>query len=564
MTKYRLRESIPNNVSEALSIYPEILRDLFFSRGITDTKKAEEFIYPSYELHTHDPFLIAGMEKATSRILKAIENNERIVIWSDYDHDGIPGGVILHDFFKKIGFENFLNYIPHRHAEGYGVNEQGVETLFKDKVTLMITVDVGITDVEPISCAQDLGIDVIITDHHLPGEKLPKAYVILNSKQNHCDYPDDMLCGAALSWKLVVALITRGNFVSKIPAGFEKWLLDLVGISTIADMVPLLKENRVLAHYGLKVLRKTRRPGLLKLFRKIGIKPHFVSEDDIGFSVAPRINAASRMDNPYLAFELLSSTDEIRTEELASELHKLNDVRKGTVASMVKEMKHTLLKRKLIRSVIVMGNPHWQPALLGLAAMNLVEEHDRPVFLWGKEGGGLLKGSCRSDGSVNLVSLMQSVKEGVLLGFGGHAFSGGFSVNSDEVHFLEDHLNEAYERVDKTEMDKEILIDRKLQLDDISFKLWDSLSFLSPFGVGNPKPLFLFENVTPEKVRNFGKKNEHLEITFRKTNGDFVRAIEFFSNREIKENEKINLVATLEKSTFGRYPELRLRIVDII
>ncbi|MEK7567593.1 MAG: DHH family phosphoesterase, partial [Patescibacteria group bacterium] len=179
MTKYRLRESIPNNVSEALSIYPEILRDLFFSRGITDTKKAEEFIYPSYELHTHDPFLIAGMEKATSRILKAIENNERIVIWSDYDHDGIPGGVILHDFFKKIGFENFLNYIPHRHAEGYGVNEQGVETLFKDKVTLMITVDVGITDVEPISCAQDLGIDVIITDHHLPGEKLPKAYVIL-------------------------------------------------------------------------------------------------------------------------------------------------------------------------------------------------------------------------------------------------------------------------------------------------------------------------------------------------------------------------------------------------
>ena len=564
MTKYRLRESIPNNVSEALSIYPEILRDLFFSRGITDAKKAEEFINPSYELHTHDPFLIAGMEKATSRILKAIKEGERIVIWSDYDHDGIPGGVILHDFFKKIGYENFLNYIPHRHSEGYGVNEKGVETLFKDKVTLMITVDVGITDVETISKAQDLGIDVIVTDHHLPGEKLPKAYVILNSKQNHCDYPDDMLCGAALSWKLVVALITRGNFVSKIPAGFEKWLLDLVGISTIADMVPLLKENRVLAHYGLKVLRKTRRPGLLKLFRKIGVRANSLSEDDIGFSIAPRINAASRMDNPYLAFELLSSTDEIRTEELAGELHKLNDVRKGTVASMVKEMKHTLLKRELIRSVIVMGNPHWQPALLGLAAMNLVEEHDRPVFLWGKEGGGVLKGSCRSDGSVNLVSLMQGVKEGVLLGFGGHAYSGGFSVRDDEIHFLEDHLNDAYEKVDKTEMEKEILIDRKLNFDDLNWKLWDTISLLAPFGVANPKTLFLFENVTPEKVRTFGKKNEHLEITFRKTNGDFVRAIEFFSSRLIEENKKIDLVATLEKSTFGRYPELRLRIVDII
>ncbi len=564
MGKYTLRESAPDEIQKEFSAYPEILRDLFFSRGITNLKEAQEFTNPSYENHTHDPFLIAGMDKAVSRILKAIKDKERIVIWSDYDHDGIPGGVILHDFFKKIDYENFLNYIPHRHSEGYGVNEGGVGTLFKDKVTLMITVDVGITDVDPISKAQDLGIDVIVTDHHLPGEKLPKAYVILNSKQDHCDYPDDMLCGAALAWKLVTALIEKGNFREKVGEGFEKWLLDLVGISTIADMVPLVKENRVLAHYGLKVLRKTRRPGLLKLFKKIGIRANFLAEDDVGFSIAPRINAASRMDNPYLAFELLSSTDEIRTEELAVELHKLNDVRKGTVAAMVKEMKHTLLKRELIPSVIVMGNPHWQPALLGLAAMNLVEEHNRPVFLWGKEGGGVLKGSCRSDGSVNLVSLMQVVKEGVLLGFGGHAYSGGFSVHDDEIHFLEDHLNNAYEKVDKKEMEKEIIIDKKLNLDDLNWKLWDTLSLLSPFGVANPKPLFLFENVVPEKVRTFGKKNAHLEITFRKDNGDFVRAIEFFSNREIKENEKINLVATLEKSTFGRYPELRLRIVDLL
>jgi single-stranded-DNA-specific exonuclease len=400
--------------------------------------------------------------------------------------------------------------------------------------------------------------------HPVAAEVLPDAFVILNSKQDHCRYPDNMLCGAAVAWKLVCALIESGQFKDKVPVGFEKWLLDLVGISTVADMVPLKNENRVLAHYGLKVLRKTRRPGLLKLFRKSGLKPYSLTEDDIGFTIAPRINAASRMDNPYLAFELLSSIDDDRTESLASELNKLNDVRKGKVAAMVKEMKHTLDNRDEIKNVIVLGNPHWQPALLGLAAMNIMEKHSRPVFLWGREGNGLLKGSARSDGSINLVSMMRNVREGVLLGFGGHAFSGGFSVIENEIHFLEEHFNEAFEKTEKNTVDEDVEIDGVLSLDEVNDSLYNSISLLAPFGVDNPKPMFMFQGVTPEKIRMFGKNEEHLELTFRKTNGDFVRAIEFFSNRDIKENKKIDLVAVLEKSTFGRYPELRLRIVDIL
>lgn len=563
MRKYRRRDVIPDTIKEELNVYPEILQDLLYSRGISSKVDAKNFIEPSYEDHTHDPFLIAGMEKAVERILTAIKNEEEILIWSDYDHDGIPGGVILHDFFKQIGYTKFRNYIPNRHTEGYGVNEMGVKKMADEGVTLMITVDVGITDVLPIEVASSLGIDVIVTDHHLPGDKLPDAFVILNSKQEHCNYPDNMLCGAAVAWKLVCALIAQGKF-ENIPEGFEKWLLDLVGISTIADMVPLKNENRVLAHFGLKVLRKTRRPGLLKLFRKAGLRQQYIAEDDVGFTIAPRINAASRMDNPFLAFELLSSKEDDRTGTLVTEIEKLNEVRKGKVASMVKEMKHHLRERESLPQVIVLGNPHWQPSLLGLAATNIVEEHSRPVFIWGREETGILKGSCRSDGSVNLVNLMQGVKEGVLLGFGGHALSGGFSVSDSEVHFLEEHLNDAYAKVDKSDVEEEIFIDKELSFDEVSWSLWDTLTKLSPFGIDNPKPIFIFNDVVPEKVRTFGKNSEHLEITFRKSNGDFVRAIEFFSGREIKENEKINLVANIEKSTFGRYPELRLRIVDIL
>ncbi|MDO8492146.1 MAG: single-stranded-DNA-specific exonuclease RecJ [bacterium] len=564
MKTYKVREGVPEEIHQELAVYPEFLRELLFFRGLDNKEKAEIFLNPSYNDHTHDPLGILGMEKSVERILKAIKNNEVICIYSDYDHDGIPGGVILHDFFKKIGYANFINYIPHRYLEGYGLNAKAVETLAEEqKVTLLVTVDCGITDAEPVKRANELGIDVIISDHHLPNGKLPEAYAILNSKQENCDYAYDMLCGAAVAFKLVQALIARGNFSEKISPGWEKWLLDLVGLSTIGDMVPLTGENRVLAHYGLKVLRKSPRPGLLKLMRLMNMKQRFLTEDDVAFMLVPRINAASRMSDPRLAFNMLSASEE-ESEPLAKELHKLNDIRKGKVASMVKEMKHTLSQKDSIPPVIVMGNPHWQPGLLGLAAMNLVGEHNRPVFLWGREGGENLKGSCRSNGSANVMALMTEVRREIFTDFGGHAYSGGFAVSPLFIHELETELNRAYGKVRDETFEEVSYIDKKLSLEDVSMPTWRHLEKLAPFGVGNEKPLFLFENIVPEKTRMFGKTKEHLEITFRKTNGDFVRAIEFFSGREIKENEKISLVASMENSTFGQYPEIRLRIVDVL
>ncbi len=550
-----------------LESFHPLEQKLLFHRGITNFEDAHIFLNPDYERDTHSPFLIAGMEKAAERILSAIKKEEAVIIYSDYDHDGIPGGVILHDFFKKIGFEKVRNYIPHRYREGYGLHVAAIEEFAQSGVSLVITVDCGITDIEPVEVANKLGVDVIISDHHIPKKDLPPAYVVLNSKQLHDSYPDNMLCGAAVAFKLVQALIHKGNFDLK--EGWEKWLLDLVGISTVADMVPLVKENRVLAHYGLKVLRKTPRVGLLKLLRKLKIQQQHLTEDDVGFMVAPRINAASRMADPYDAFLLLSTVDEVVADKKVSELEKLNNERKGVVGATVKEIKKTLEGRGDLPPVLVLGNPLWRPGLLGLTANTLMEEYQRPIFLWGREGGEKIKGSCRSDGTVSVLELMAEAD--VFEEFGGHELSGGFSVPFEQVHLLEASLVGAYLRTKREiEEGKELQVDEIISLSSVTWRTYSLVERFAPFGIGNPKPLFLFENVRVVSARQFGKEENHLELILADEGGKRVKAIGFFMNLEqftpfaLEIGSNINLAATLEKSTFRGTPELRLRIVDVL
>ena len=317
--------------------------------------------------------LILGMEQAVTRILRAIAEEEQIVIYGDYDCDGIPGSVILHDFFQKIGYPRAGVYIPHRHEEGYGLHIGAIERMRDNDISLIITVDCGITDIAEVAHAQTLGIDVIVTDHHLPGPELPPAYAIINSKQEGDTYPDKMLCGAGVAFKLVQALLMKGNF--DVPPGWEKWLLDMAGLATIADMVPLRNENRALAHFGLKVLRKSTRPGLQKLLAKMKVNQSRLTEDDVGFMIAPRINAASRIDIPFEAFRLLATRDEQTADELSDHLHKINETRKGLVAAIIKEARHMLAHKKP-QTVVVVGNPTWRPGILGLVAMRLAEERE--------------------------------------------------------------------------------------------------------------------------------------------------------------------------------------------
>lgn len=542
--------------------------ELLEKRGITDPEEIDRFVAPDYERDTYDPFLILNMERAVDRILRAFREGEKIVIYGDYDCDGIPGSVILHDVFRKIGLANFFNYIPHRHHEGYGLNSGAIAAFAKEGVGLIITVDCGITDVEEVQMAQELGIDVIITDHHLPPEVLPPAYTILNSKQPGDTYPDPMLCGAGVAFKLTQALLRRVKGCD-IPEGWEKWLLDMAGLSTIADMVPLQKENRALAYFGLKVLRKSPRPGLGALLREAAVDQRFLTEEDIGFTIGPRINAASRMDVPMRAFELLATRDLEIAGVRASHLSALNTERKSEVARMVKEAKRLLASREL-RAVIVIGNTRWRVGVAGIVANQLAEAYDRPAFVWGREGEGVIKGSCRSDGRVNVVELMHAVRDGIFLNRGGHEFSGGFSVDSDAIHFLESALVEAHGKVPKKEKsDVGEHVDVELSVKDVNDETYAQVDLLAPFGVGNPKPLFLFSRVTIRSSARFGKQREHLRITIDDLDGHSASAIGFFMGDqdfdgvELDARSKIDLVAHLERSYYRGKVELRLRIVRI-
>lgn len=575
MAVYKVKDPLSSAEESALAKYSPFLAHLLHTRGLTTATEADEFLNPSYETHLHDPYLLPDMEKAVLRILSAVAKKERIAVWSDYDCDGIPGGALLHDFFKKIGAD-FLNYIPHRHEEGYGMNEKGVEELSAQGVTLIITVDCGITDHSPVARARELGVDTIVTDHHLPrktgenADDLPGAFAVINPKRADSAYPFDGLCGGGLAFKLVQGILLRNRL--GVNEGWEKWLLDMAGLSTLADMVPLRGENRAIAHFGLRVLRKSPRKGLQKLLAKARVKQRELTEDDVTFMIAPRINAASRMDAPHVAFEALTSTDDERGSAAAEHLHKINDQRKGVVAAVVKEVRGRLEIEGSVREVIVMGNSKWRPGLLGLVANILMEEYERPVFLWGREGlpaqaGGIsLKGSCRSDGSVNVVKLMTEVKH-LFVDFGGHTYSGGFSLSEEYAPSFEEEIMEAYRRLRNPSPAEEIFVDKKLTLSDVTWDTYRAVNSLAPFGEGNPKPTFLFERVVVSGVRRFGSDDAHFEMTFLKEDGGEVPAISFFVEREGFKiplvGETINLIGSLERSTFGRAPTLRLRIVDV-
>lgn len=503
------------------------------------------------------------MDKAVVRILKAIKNKETIACWTDYDCDGIPAGALLSDFFNAIQYP-VISYIPER-SEGYGLNKEGIEDLQRKGVSLIITADCGITDNEEVAYAQKLGVDMVVSDHHLPSDELPNAIAVLNPHRNDCEYPFKELCGTGVAFKLVEALIQKGSF--DLTKGWEKWLLDLVALATVADMVSLTGENRTLVHYGLIVLKNGRRKGLAALLKRVRVPLHSVTEDDFSFSIAPKINASSRMESPRLGLQLLTATDGSRADELAKRLVKLNDARKLEGARVSKEVKKRI-DGFHNADVVVMGNSEWNPALLGIAATGVVETHQKTVCLWGKDGE-LIKGSCRSDGSVNIVSLMNHAKD-AFLDYGGHELSGGFSLKDDAVFNLQEVLEKAYKEASKDGMmvEEKAEHDGFLTLSEVNEGLYKSLRDLAPFGVGNRKPLFKFNRVRVEKVLQFGKHNDHVRMTLSDDSGKTVDAISFFFHRSpfkdtvelLSSGDYLELEAAVEKSFFGNKGELRLRV----
>lgn len=573
---FTLHDPLTDALREELSAHDDLTATLLARRGIVTKEDAEKFLNPSYNNHLHDPFLMIDMRKAARRFADAVLSGEKIAVWSDYDCDGIPGAVLLHDFLKKVE-ANFENYIPHRHEEGYGMNVSGIEKLSKESgVKLIITVDSGIVDIAPVARANELGMEVIITDHHLPGEKLPNAFAIINpnARENET-YPFRSLCGSGVAWKLVCAVLAEEpKLREKVSEGWEKWLLDMVGLATIADMVPLTDENRLLATYGLLVMRKSPRVGLQKLCRGIRMDQKKITEDDIGFMIAPRVNAASRMGEARDAFTLFTTSDESEADTLVKKMEKANRSRKAEAGAVTRAVHTRLKERSEMRSVIALGDPDWRPALLGLVANTIADEFERPVFLWGREGNLRLKGSVRSGGTTHILELMRTAEK-AFVEFGGHAAAGGFTVHDTEVFFLEDRLVEAHTLLHANRDPLDELIQRadaEITPKEISNSFLLKMEKLAPFGMENPKPVFLLREVVAKEISYFGKAQEHLKLKINLIDGKGrdIDAVTFFAKGSLarvadtlEKGKRINLLAHLERDTFSYGNPVRLRLLDL-
>lgn len=593
-----------------------LLDHLLHSRGITDPTEKTAFLSPNYDLGTHDPFLLKDMQKVVERILRAVADGEKICIYSDFDADGIPGAVVLHDFFKKISYTNTFHYIPDRHIEGFGIHRAALEQIIAQGATLIISIDCGIAEVENSAWVKSQNIDLIITDHHSPGAALPDAYAIINPKQSDCQYPEKMLCGSGVIYKVVQALcqtIREGQSerqksgdekfanLPEIKEGWEKWLLDMVGLATLSDMVPLRGENRIFAYFGLTVLRKTPRLGLIKLFKSLKMNPAHMTEEDIAFMITPRINAASRMASPMDAFHLLSTDDDAEATRLVEHLNNLNTERKTRVAHLVKAIKKSIEERGLQdKDIIVVGNPDWQPPVLGLVATNIVRDYGKPVFLWGRGEDSVIKGSCRAPDGFDVVKIMRAVPEtdGLFLNLGGHVAAGGYAVDAEKIHLFEEKILEAHklmgeraaeaakalENTDANDISLggsidgtspqilgEILVDKILSPSEVGRTIWSVIEKVGPYGESNPKPLFMMQGVMVLDIKFFGKTKEHVELRLQDAlTGEETKAIKFFAKEDasivgkLKVGELADIVVHMEKSMFKNFPEYRLRIVDVV
>jgi single-stranded-DNA-specific exonuclease len=531
----------------------------------------EDFLNPKYEL-LGNPFLMAGLESGAVRLFEAIDHNEKVIIYSDYDCDGVPAAAMFDDLFQKINFQNYEIYIPDRHEEGYGLHREAIDGFIENGVKLILTLDLGITAHEEVIHASTHGIDVIVTDHHLPkthedgSDNLPKAYVVINPKRSDCKYPEKMLCGAGVGFTFIRGFLEKYREYFKVPVGFEKWSLDLVGIATLSDMVPLVGENRILASFGLKVIRQTKRFGLQELFHDAGVETFRVTEDDIGFTLAPRLNAASRMESPKFAYNLLAAKNMKDGKEAAIHLGSLNDSRKSEVARIMKEV-YKKMEGREINKVVVIGDKSWRVGVLGLVATKIVEAYKVPAFVWGQEGGTQIKGSCRSDGNTHLVTLMTSLSTDTISNFGGHIGAGGFTLTDGGIFSLEEELIAVVDehRIESVESDKKGIV---VSLKNFGDEMYNAVNILAPFGFEFEKPQFIFQDATLVSFRNFGKEKNHLEIIISNGKKD-IKAIQFFKTVESYEGkfvvgESISILGFIEESWFLRKRELRIRIADIV
>ncbi|QDW06488.1 single-stranded-DNA-specific exonuclease RecJ [Bacillus sp. KBS0812] len=491
------------SLTEQLHITP-LVASLLVKRGFDTAESARLFLHTK-DADFYDPFEMKGMKEAADRIKQAISQQEKIMIYGDYDADGVTStSVMLHTLQKLSAQVDF--YIPDRFKEGYGPNEQAFRSIKERGFSLIITVDTGIAVVHEAKVAKELGLDVIITDHHEPGPELPDVRAIVHPKQPGCTYPFKELAGVGVAFKLAHALL------GELPDE----LLDLAAIGTIADLVPLHDENRLIATLGLERLRRTNRLGLKELIKLSGGDIGEANEETVGFQLAPRLNAVGRIEQADPAVHLLMSEDSFEAEELAAEIDQLNKERQKMVSKMTDEAIEMVEQQGLDQTAIVVAKAGWNPGVVGIVASKLVDRFYRPAIVLGiDEEKGIAKGSARSIRGFNLFESLSECRD-ILPHFGGHPMAAGMTLKAEDVPDLRSRLNEI---ADNTLTEEDFIpvqeVDLVCGVEDITVESIAEMNMLSPFGMLNPKPHVLVENAVLEDVRKIGANKTHVKMTIR-------------------------------------------------
>jgi single-stranded-DNA-specific exonuclease len=567
--RWVISELAPQEWQNQFPELPPILKQLLWNRGLRTQEAIDEFLNPDYGSDLHNPFLFKDMEKAVERIFQAIEKKEKIAIYGDYDADGVTGSVILETTLRALGAEISEVHLPHREKEGYGLNKEVVQHLISLGSKIIITCDCGIANFEEVEIAHEKEVDVIITDHHHLPERIPPAYAILHPHLPDCGYPFRDLTGGAVAYKLAVGLLSKYrklNPQKEIETGFEKWLLDLVAISTIADVGRLIGENRTLVKYGLIVLQKTRRLGLLKLYEVAGLKQNEIDTWAITYLITPRINAAGRLNHANTAYRLLISNDENEAKQLAEELSQTNQLRQQETDRVVLEAKEQIGDGNG-KYLLAAFKKDWSVGVIGLAASKLSEEFARPVLVACQNENGYIIGSGRSINQFDIVEALERVK-GLMIKFGGHPKAAGFALK-DREHWemLVNHLEEmAKEKLTGFDLRPAIYVDAKLSLNEINWDLWRIIETMEPFGEGNPRPKFLLEGLTVVDLERVGNDGKHLRLLVTDERHLPYKMIGFcFGDwcEYLKIGDKINVVFELGVNEWNGNQELQLKIVDL-
>lgn len=501
-----------------MSLVDEILK----SRGYTTKAAREAFLSPDYEAEKHDPFLLPDMKKAVERLVQAQKKHERVVIYGDYDIDGLTASTVLLDSFEKFGIDASV-FIPNRFVEGYGLSGSALEKIADAGGQLVVTVDCGSLSHKEIDHANSLGLEVIVTDHHSVAETMPKAVAVINPKRKDHTYPFIDLAGVGVAFKLVQALQTR---LEGLPIGQEKWLLDLVAFGTVCDVVELKGENRANVFWGLKVMQKTRRIGLKMIIAVAKIDTNRLDARALGFGLGPRLNASGRLKTAQYALDLLTATDGKQALALAEELDALNRERRAEQDRIFAAASEQSLAREK-DSVLVVSNPSWSHGIIGIVAAKLLETYHKPTFVLQELEDGTAKGSARSFGDFSAVEGIRATEQLLIKG-GGHKLAAGVTLKTTTITAWRTAINRYYSSLKLENQERYFLAKEDVMVegfDGFDEKLLAELERLEPCGNGNPAPVFRVQNVTITGRRTMGSDGQHVRYSFEDENGTYFTAV---------------------------------------